>query len=65
MRTVSGANEHLEGIDDGAVERPDQQGTGAGPRPLHGEAQPIVLVLHHKQRSILARKEHSDAKSCI
>ena len=44
--TISGAHKQLEGAKDGAIEGPAQEGHRAGTRPLHGEAQSIVLVLH-------------------
>lgn len=44
--TISGAHKHLEGVDDGAVEGPAEEGAGAAAGPFHGEAQPVVLVLH-------------------
>lgn len=44
--TISGAHKQLEGAKDGAVEGPAQEGHRASTGPLHGEAQPIVLVLH-------------------
>ena len=47
MLTVSGAHKHLEGVDDGAVEGPAQEGAGTASGPFHGEAQPIVLVLQN------------------
>ncbi len=50
--TVSRAHKHLERVDDGAVEGPAEEGAGAAPGPLHGEAQPIVLVLHRTNTCI-------------
>lgn len=44
--TISGAHKQLEGAKDGAVEGPAQERDRAGAGPLHGEAQPIVFVLH-------------------
>lgn len=44
--TISGAYKQLEGAKDGAVEGPAQKRDRAGAWPLHGEAQPIVFVLH-------------------
>lgn len=49
--TISRAHKHLERVDDGAVEGPAEEWAGAAPRPLHGEAQPIVLVLHRTNTS--------------
>lgn len=51
MLTICGAHKELEGAQDGAVERPAQEGDGAGARPLHCEAQAIVLVLHKSMSS--------------
>ena len=44
--TISGAHIDLQGIDDGAVEGPAQEGARASTGSLHSEAQSIVLVLH-------------------
>ena len=57
MLTISGTHEHLEGIDDHAVEGPAQEGAGAASGPFHGEAQAIVLVLHCTRQS-LSYKSH-------
>ena len=54
--TISGAHKELEGTEDGAVEGPAQEGDRAGAGPLHGKAQPIVLVLQDcGSRLILAK----------
>lgn len=50
--TISGAHIDLEGVDDGAVEGPAQEGAGAGTGSLHCEPQSIVLVLHMTPRFV-------------
>ena len=57
MLTISGPHKQLEGAQDGAVEGPAHEGNRAGTGPLHGEAQPVVLVLNTCQSKVNSKPQ--------